>query len=289
MSKAKPQLKHLPEVSSFSKEQLERVLDLAFVMKKNPEKFETALDKKTLIMWFEKPSVRTRLSFETGMTQLGGHAIYMDARTSHGSKASIKDEIKVASRYADIIMARVFDHQTIEDMMEASEVPVINGLCNLYHPCQAVADVMTIKEFVSDNAVIAYIGEGNNVCNSLITACRMVGIKIRVATPEDFKPQATPDFWTSDPKQAVQEADVVYTDTWVSMGDEGEQEAREKIFKPYQVDKKLLGDRYFVHDLPATRGKEVTDEVMDSAKSLVFDQAENRMHAQKAIMLELLS
>ncbi len=289
MAKTNLPPKHFSKISDFSQEQLERVLALAFDLKKNPEKYHDALQQKTLVMWFEKASVRTRLSFEAGMTQLGGHAIYMDARTSHGSKASIKDEIKVASRYADIIMARVFDHQTILDMMVASEVPVINGLCNLYHPCQALADVMTIKEFVGDNPTVAYIGDGNNVCNSLIDACRLLGITIRVATPEGFQPQSTPDFLTTDPAAAVQGADVVYTDTWVSMGDEAEQAQRETIFAPYQVDETLLGDRYFMHDLPATRGKEVTDAVMDSTKSLIFDQAENRLHAQKAIMLTLLS
>jgi ornithine carbamoyltransferase len=286
MVKTKPQPKHLPEISSFSKAQLERVLKLAFELKQHPEKYDDALKQKSLLMWFEKPSVRTRLSFETGMTQLGGHAIYMDARTSHGSKASIKDEIKVASRYVDIIMARVFDHQTILNMMETSEVPVINGLCNLYHPCQAVADVMTIYEFVSKQAKVCYVGDGNNVCNSLITACQLLGLHISVATPESMKPQVTPDFWTTDPKQAAAGADVIYTDVWVSMGEETKSI---KGFESYQVNKQLLGDAYFMHCLPAIRGKEVTDEVMDSPKSLVFDQAENRLHAQKAIMLELLS
>ncbi len=282
-------MNHFPEVTSFTPEQLQKVLNLAADVKQNPAKYTDALKQKTLVMWFEKSSVRTRLSFETGMTQLGGHAIYMDVRTSHGSKAKLHDEIKVASRYADIIMARVYDHQTIEDMISSSEVPVINGLCNLYHPCQAVTDALTIYEFVGQQATVAYIGDGNNVCNSLINTCQMLGMKIHVATPENFKPKVTPDLWTIDPKEAVESADVVYTDTWVSMGDEAEAAEREKIFLPYQVDKALLGDRYFMHDLPATRGKEVTDEVMDDPKSLIFDQAENRLHAQKAIMLELLS
>ena len=279
-------LKHLPEVSSLSKDRLEKILELAFELKRHPEKYSDSLKQKTLLMWFEKPSVRTRLSFETGMTQLGGHAIYMDARTSHGSKASIKDEIKVASRYADIIMARVYDHKTITDMMAASEVPVINGLCNLYHPCQAIADVMTIREFVGPDAQVCYVGDGNNVCNSLVTACKLLGLHIAVATPASMKPLATPDVWTADPRQAAKDADVVYTDVWVSMGEEGKQS---KALEAYQVNKQLLGGAYFMHCLPAIRGKEVTDEVMDSKKSLVFDQAENRMHAQKAIMLELLN
>lgn len=279
-------LKNLPDISSFSKEQFERVLKLALDMKKTPDEYLDALKQKTLVMWFEKPSLRTRLSFEAGMTQLGGHAIYLDTGTTHKGKADIKDEIKAASRYADIIMARVFEHKTIEEMIVGSEVPVINGLCNLYHPCQAAADVMTIYEFIGKDAKVAYVGDGNNVCNSLITACKILGLKISVATPDDSKPKAEPDFWSNDPFAAVADADVVYTDVWVSMGEEGK--AYEK-FKPYQVNKKLLSDKYFMHCLPAIRGLEVTDEVIDSPKSLVFDQAENRMHAQKAIMLELLS
>lgn len=281
------QIKHLPEISSFSKEQFERVLKLAFEMKKDPKKFEDALKRKTLVMWFEKPSLRTRLSFEAGMTQLGGHAIYLDPSTTHKGKADIKDEVKCLARFADILMARVYDHHTITQMIEAADIPVINGLSDLYHPCQSVADVMTVYEFTGKkNPTVAYVGDGNNVCNSLINACKILGIKINVATPEAMKPQAEPDFWTVDPKEAVADADVVYTDIWVSMGEEGKDT---KVLEPYQVNKQLIGDKFFMHCLPAVRGSEVTDEVMDSPKSLVFDQAENRMHAQKAIMVELLS
>ncbi|HEX5455811.1 MAG TPA: ornithine carbamoyltransferase [Candidatus Saccharimonadales bacterium] len=280
-------MKNLPEISSFSKEQLEKVLDMAMDLKKNPDKYADALKQKTLVMWFEKPSLRTRLSFETGMTQLGGHAIYLDTGTTHKGKADLKDEIKCLSRFADILMARVYEHRTIEDMVEAADVPVINGLSDLYHPCQAVADVMTVYEFAGKDAVVAYVGDGNNVCNSLINACKILGIKINVATPENMKPQTEPDFWTADPKEAVADADVVYTDIWVSMGESDNKDT--KNLEKYQVNEELLGDRYFMHCLPAVRGKEVTDVVMDSKKSLVFDQAENRMHAQKAIMLELLT
>lgn len=279
-------VKHLPEITVFSKARLEKVLALAFEMKKTPEKFENSLKNKTLVMWFEKPSLRTRVSFETGMTQLGGHAIYLDQRTTHQDKADLKDEIKCLARYGDILMARVYDHGTIEKMMASSSIPVINALCNLYHPCQAVADVMTIHEFVGMNATIAYVGDGNNVCNSLIAACKILGLKIHVASPENAKPAVKPDFYSDNPLEAVKGADVVYTDTWVSMGEEGK---KTNAFKKYQVNKKLIGGKYFMHCLPAVRGQEVTDEVLDSAKSLVFDQAENRLHAQKAIMLELLS
>jgi len=280
-------LKHLPEISAFSTSKLQKVLDLAFEMKKNPKKFENTLNKKTLVMWFEKPSLRTRLSFETGMTQLGGHAIYLDVSTTHKDKADIGDEVKCLSRYADIMMARVYEHKTIEKMIGSSNIPVINALCDLYHPCQAVADIMTVYEFVGKNAVISYVGDGNNVCNSLITACRILGLRVQVATPEKFKPAVEPDFWSADPLEAVTGANVVYTDTWVSMGDDKDKNV--DAFKKFQVNKQLIKDKYFMHCLPAVRGQEVTDEVMDSPKSLVFDQAENRLHAQKAIMLELLS
>jgi ornithine carbamoyltransferase len=280
-------LKHLPEISAFSAGKLQKVLDLAFEMKKNPAKFEDTLNKKTLVMWFEKPSLRTRLSFETGMTQLGGHAIYLDVSTTHKGKADIGDEVKCLSRYADIMMARVYEHKTIEKMIESSNIPVINALCDLYHPCQAVADIMTVYEFVGKNTVISYVGDGNNVCNSLITACKILGLRVQVATPEKFKPAAEPDLWSADPFEAVANADVVYTDTWVSMGDDKDKNV--DAFKNFQVNKQLIKDKYFMHCLPAVRGQEVTDEVTDSPKSLVFDQAENRLHAQKAIMLELLS
>lgn len=280
-------VKHLPEISAFSASELQKVLDLAFEMKKNPKKYEDKLNKKTLVMWFEKASLRTRLSFETGMTQLGGHAIYLDVGTTHKNKADIGDEVKCLARYADIIMARVYDHGTIEKMIENSDIPVINALCNLYHPCQAVADIMTIYEFVGKDAVVSYIGDGNNVCNSLITACKILGLRIQVATPEGFEPSAKPDLYTNDPQEAADGADVIYTDTWVSMGEGKDKDI--SVFKEFQVNKQLIKDKYFMHCLPAVRGQEVTDEVIDSPKSLVFDQAENRLHAQKAIMLELLS
>lgn len=278
--------KNLPEISSFSKDEFERVLKLALDLKKNPEKYHETMKQKTLVMWFEKPSLRTRLSFETGMTQLGGHAIYLDSSTTHKGKADLKDEIKCLARFADILMARVYEHKTIEDMIEAADIPVINGLSDLYHPCQAVADLMTVFEFVGKNPIVAYVGDGNNVCNSLINACKILDVKINVATPDTMKPEAEADLWTTDPKEAVADADVVYTDTWVSMG-ETDKDVSE--LEAYQVNKDLIGDRYFMHCLPAIRGHEVTDEVMDSDKSLVFDQAENRMHAQKAIILELMS
>lgn len=280
-------MKHLPNLLCFSKKDLLQIIKLGVDIKKNPANYSNALKGKTLVMWFEKPSLRTRISFEAGMTQLGGHAIYLDVSTMH-NKAKIKDEVKCLCRYCDIMMARVYDHNTINGMMEASSVPVINGLSNLYHPCQALADIMTIFEHMGKDAVIAYVGDGNNVCNSLVNAANIFGMKIKVATPAEYKPLSKPEYWTSDPREAVRDADVVYTDTWVSMGQESEKETKIKKLKEYQVNKKLIGERYFMHCLPATRGSEVTDEVIDSKKSLVYDQAENRLHIQKAIMIALL-
>lgn len=285
---AKKTARHLPEITSFSKKEFEEVLTLAFDMKKNPKKYADSLYGKSLLMWFEKPSLRTRLSFEIGMTSLGGHAVYLDVRTTHKSKADLKDEVNCMARYADIIMARVFEQQTIDEMIKNSRVPVINALSNLYHPCQAAADIMTIQEYVGKNAVVSYVGDGNNVCNSLINACKLIGLRIQVATPKDYKPKVSPDLWADDPKKAVAGSNVVYTDTWVSMGDEAEAEKRINAFKGYQVNKALIGKRYFLHCLPAIRGKEVTNEVIDSKKSLVYEQAENRMHVQKAIIYALL-
>jgi ornithine carbamoyltransferase len=268
--------------------ELKRLIKLAFEIKKNPDKFNHAIDGKTILMWFEKPSLRTRLSFEIAMTQLGGHAVYIDIGTTHKAKASLKDNVKCMSRFADIIMARVFDHRTIKEMIAYSDIPVINGLSDLYHPCQAIADIMTIQEFTGKDATVAYVGDGNNVCNSLIDACKMLNIKINVATPADYKPISKPNYWTASTKKTIDGADIVYTDTWISMGQEEKTEKKQKIFKDYQINKTLLGNRYFMHCLPAIREKEVTDEVIDSEKSLVYDQAENRLHVQKALIITLL-
>ncbi len=282
-------MKHMPHLMDFSSEELNEMLVLAAKMKNKPSDYENTLKNKTLAMWFEKPSLRTRVSFETGMTQLGGHAIYLDSSKTHAKKASLGDEIRCLSGYVDIIMARVFDHKAIEKMIENSSVPVINGLSNLYHPCQAMADVMTIYETLGRGATVAYVGDGNNVCNSLITACKKLGIRINVAAPKGYEPMGIADLITEDPKEAVKDAQVVYTDTWVSMGDEASSEKRIAVFQPYQVNKELLGGRYFMHCLPAIRGQEVTDEVIDSPNSIVYQQAENRLHIQKAIMVKLLS
>jgi ornithine carbamoyltransferase len=282
-------MKHIESIGSLSRDEIFGVFELAFKIKKEPQKYSDLLKGKTMALWFEKPSLRTRASFEAGMTQLGGHAIYLDKKTLH-SKAEVADEIKCLDKYVDIIVSRVFSQETILEMCESSRVPVINALSDKYHPCQALADLMTIYETFKDPQAItiAYVGDGNNVCNSLIAVSKKVEIKINVATPRELKPIEEPSFWSEDPKEAVKDASVVYTDTWVSMGFEEKKDELEAMLSPYQVNKSLIGDKYFMHCLPAIRGKEVTDEVIDSQKSLVFQQAENRLHVQKALILKVL-
>ena len=267
------------------------------------------MDDMTLGMIFEKPSTRTRLSFEVGATQLGGHAIYLGKNDLQlGRGETIADTARVISRYVDIIMYRAFRHEHVRELAENANVPVIHALCDLEHPCQTMADLMTIRErkFTLDSIKTAYVGDGNNVCNSLLLGAASVGMDLWVATPPDFRPDAgitekamalaagtgAEIVITDSPQEAVKDADVVYTDTWISMGDEKETAAREKIFSPYRVNRELVAlaedDYIFMHCLPAHRGQEVTDEVIDSHNSAVLDQAENRLHAQKAIMLYLL-
>ena len=254
-------------------------------------------------MLFQKTSTRTRMSFETAMTQLGGHAQYLDWRTTNLTLGSLKDEVKCMSRYADIIMARVYKHSDIQAIADASTVPVINGLCDIYHPCQALADLLTIKEKFRklDGLKLAYIGDGNNVCNSLLIGCAKTNVEISVATPKGYEPLEEIINYAkkvssnvslfNDPKKAVQDANIVYTDTWVSMGMEEEKKKRLEDFKGFIVDSKLMdlsNNAYFMHCLPAHRGYEVSDEVIDSEKSIVFDQAGNRLFAQKSILLRCL-
>ncbi|MDP3742579.1 MAG: ornithine carbamoyltransferase [Candidatus Micrarchaeota archaeon] len=282
--------KHATDLQDYSGKEIHELIELALDVKKHPEKYSEALKGKTLAMWFEKASLRTRVSFEAGMTQLGGHGIYLATSTTHMAKASLADEIKCLSRYADIICARTYSHDTIIEMAKHSTVPVINALSDKHHPCQALADCMTVLEKIPNpaNATIAYVGDGNNVCNSLIIVAKKLGIKINVATPKEYKPSVEPDLWTTNPKEAVENAQVVYTDVWVSMGEEAQKAEKTAKLKPYRVNSELIGNRYFMHCLPAERGKEVTDNVIDSGNSIVFDQAENRLHVQKALMLKLM-
>ncbi|MFH0927274.1 MAG: ornithine carbamoyltransferase [Candidatus Micrarchaeota archaeon] len=270
--------------------QLSGTLDLAIELKKEPKKYSSSLSQKSLAMLFEKTSTRTRMSFEIAMTQLGGHALFIDWKSTQLAKAELRDEMRCIDRYADAIMARVYAHESLQIMAKYCQKPIINGLSELYHPCQAVADLMTLKEKLGklEGRALAYIGDGNNVCNSLIIACHMAGMKISVATPPGYEPLEKPDVLTTYPAEAAKGADAVYTDTWISMGQEAEKEKRMKDFSGYQITPEILGGAFFMHCLPAYRGYEVSSSVMDSPQSIVFDEAENRLHAQKAILLKAM-
>ena len=290
-----------------TKEEIEQILKTSELLKFQLLRGEehTLLKGKTLAMIFEKPSTRTRVSFEVGMWQLGGYALYLSANDLQlGRGETIADTARVLSRYVDGIMARVFAHQTILDLVKYSRVPVINGLSDFTHPCQGLADLFTIYEKKGrlSGLKLAYVGDGNNVAHSLLFGCSKVGMDITLACPKGYEPN--PEVVakgeeegrrngckvkvTSDPKKAIKGADVVYTDVWASMGKEKEHKERVKKFKPYQVNAKLVKeakeDYLFMHCLPAHRGEEVTDEVADSKNSIIFDQAENRLHTQKAIL-----
>jgi ornithine carbamoyltransferase len=291
--------------------ELEDVIDLAIRMKAQTKKGRCPqhFQGKCLAMIFEKPSLRTRVSFEVGARQLGGYALYLSpSEIQVGKRESVHDVAKVLSRFADVIMYRAFDWRVMKELAKHAEVPVINGLDNLEHPCQIAADLMTVKERRGKlkGLKLAWIGDGNNVCNSLLLATAMVGMDMRVATPKGYEPNAgvlkkakalakrnkTTITLTNDVKAAAKGADVLVTDTWVSMGEEAEKAKKEAIFKDYQINGKLLAfaDKKCVvlHCLPAHRGQEITDDVMDGPNSAVFDEAENRLHAQKAVIVRLL-
>jgi ornithine carbamoyltransferase len=285
------------------------ILSLAEKVKDKPQAYQNKLTHKSLAMIFEKPSLRTRMTFEVGMLQLGGEAIYLSPTDIQmGSRESAFDVGKNLERWVDGIMIRTYGHTIAVDLAEASRIPVINALTDSLHPCQAMADFLTLREKKGALAglKLAYVGDGNNVCHSLLLAAAKAGSQISVATPPGFEPDskilklAEEDgretgftyHLTKDPKEAVTEADAVYTDAWASMGQETEKDERQRTFKPYQVNSILMAsakpDTIFLHCLPAHRGEEVTDDVIDSAQSVVYDQAENRLHAQKAILLMLL-
>jgi ornithine carbamoyltransferase len=297
----------LDSLFHLTREEIEQILKTSELLKFQLLRGEEhlLLKGKTLAMIFEKPSTRTRVSFEVGMWQLGGYALYLSTSDLQlGRGETIADTAQVLSRYVGGIMARVFAHQTILDLAKYSRVPVINGLSDFSHPCQGLADLFTIYEKKGrlSGLRLAYVGDGNNVAHSLLYGCSKVGINITLACPKGFEPD--PEVVskaeeegkksgcevriTKDPKEAVKGADIVYTDVWASMGKEKEHEKRMKVFKPYQVNGKLVKeaeeDYIFMHCLPAHRGEEVTDEVADSENSVIFDQAENRLHTQKALL-----
>ena len=305
----KPTMRDLVSTRDLSPSEVRSILDLAPVVKARPSDFRRTLEGKQLVMFFEKPSLRTRLTFEAGMSSLGGTAFFMDQTGGRiDARESLHDIAHNVERWVDVIVLRTFAHSTVEDMAAHASIPVINALSDLEHPCQALADYSVLQERFGNlkNVTLAYIGDGNNVAHSLLLTGAMLGSHVRVATPQGYGPNvailevaeeiaqetgATIEV-LSDPNQAVAGADAVYTDAWASMGQEHESDARIPIFKPYQVNAKLMAKAashaVFMHCLPAHRGQEVTDEVMDSSQSVIFDQAEGRLHVQKAILMLLL-
>jgi len=302
--------KDLISIKTLSLREIKEIFSLTGVIKKNPGKFSRVLQGKTLALIFEKPSNRTYVSFQVGMYELGGNSVYLGPEhIKLGIRETIHDVAGTLSRYVDGIVLRTFGHQNILDMAEYASVPVINGLSDLSHPCQALADIFTIKEKFNSfkNITLAYVGDGNNVCHSLLWACAKLGINMNVATPRGYEPNAgvvkTAGSQAKDsgakinlfyrPQEAVNSADVIYTDVWASMGQEKEAEKRKRDFKDFQVNKKLasLAQKgcLIMHCLPAHRGEEITDDVIDGKNSIIFDQAENRLHVQKAILVKLLS
>jgi ornithine carbamoyltransferase len=293
--------KDLLTINDLSVSEIKDILKLAGELKEKRQAFGEPLKGKTVGLIFEKPSNRTRVSFEVGITELGGHAIYLGSyEIDLGKRESPKDVAKVLSRYLHGIIARTFSHKTVVELAKYSSIPVINGLTDCQHPCQALSDLFTIKEKKGlDNVTVAYVGDGNNVLNSLLYICNKTGIKIHVACPKGYEPNkdilkdtAGSVSMFNFPAEAVKGADVIYTDVWTSMGQEKEYKKRLKVFKKYQVNSELVKlankNAIVMHCLPAHRGQEITDEVMDSPASMVLDQAENRLHVQKAILIKLL-
>ena len=296
-------------ISDLTKTTLNELIQLAHRIKTSPEKYENSLSRKKIALIFQKTSTRTKESFLVGAYELGMFPSFIDWKTSNFTLSALEDEIKVLSNWYDVIMARVHNHDDLLKMRANSSVPIINGLSQLFHPCQALADILTIvEEFGTDlsKLKLAYIGDGNNVCNSLIEAASLAGIKdIIIACPpmEEYQPLKESVIFarnfganliiTQDPNEAINGANIVYTDTWISMGDEAETEERLKIFSAYQINSKLVEraapNFIFMHDMPAHLGQEVTAEVFRGLSSRVFIQADNRKHAQKAVLYQMLS
>lgn len=296
-------------VLDFSTEEILATFQLASNMKANIPKYFDALKGKTLAMIFEKPSLRTRTTFDVGIQQLGGFSIYLSpAEINLGKRESVYDVAKNLERMVQGIMIRTFAHQIVEDMGKWASIPIINGLTDMYHPCQAMADYLTLQEIKGElqGLKLCYVGDGNNVAHSLMNAGARLGVDVTVSCPRGYEPNLIAFDMAKeaakatgakievvhDPKEAVKGADAVYTDVWASMGQEAEAAERRRIFMPYQVNQELMNhakdDAIFMHCLPAHRGDEVTDEVIDSKYSVVFQEAENRLHAQKAVMYQLM-
>lgn len=295
-------------ITDMTADDIHSLIKAAVESKKQP--WRNLLTRKTLAILFEKPSIRTRVSFELAMRQLGGETIYLSqAEVGLGVREPVKDIARVLGRYVDIIAVRTFAHRIAEELADYAGIPVINALTDYEHPCQTLADLITIyeKKGTLKHLTLAYIGDGNNVANSLILAAALLGMEFHIASPEGYSIQkdvldkanrlaagtGAKFLLTTSPDEAVKGADIVYTDVWASMGQEAEAEHRKKIFAGYRVDSRLMslaaGDAIFMHDLPAHRGDEVTDEVMESRQSVIFDQAENRLHAQRELIVRIFS
>ena len=298
---AQPIAKHLLSDLDLPVEGLRQLLDLAAQMKRAPARFAKTLSGRYLSLLFEKPSLRTRLTFELAIKQLGGDAVNYAGPI--GEREPVKDVARNLERWTQGIVARVFAQSTIEELAQWSHVPVINALSDCYHPCQILADMLTLQERFGklDGLKLAFVGDGNNVAHSLMLTAGRLGVRVAIATPPGYRPDAGivaqasemgSITVTQDVAEALDGADAVYTDVWTSMGQEAESAERQRAFAPYQVNSKLFGlakdEAIFLHCLPAKRGEEVTDEVMESPRSAVFDQAENRLHAQKALLVMLL-
>tara|TARA_A100001015_G_scaffold282188_1_gene346197 strand:- start:1442 stop:2305 length:864 start_codon:yes stop_codon:yes gene_type:complete len=285
-------MKHFIDIIDFSKKDILQLIKQALKMKQNPFDYNF-LNNKNVGLIFEKPSTRTRVSFEVGIQQLGGHAIVLKKdEIGLGDREPVKDVSRVLSRYLDLVMIRTFEHSHLKEFVEYSSIPVINGLTDYSHPCQAIADFLTLYEHFSsfEGIKICYLGDGNNVSRSLVEISAICGVDCVISSPSENKLNSAINFkYEKDPKKAIAGAHVVYTDTWVSMGDSAKSLEH---FEQYQVNQALLSladpKAIFLHCLPAHRGEEVTNDVIESTQSKVFDQAENRLHAQKAIMKFLL-
>lgn len=300
---------HFLAIADTPGERIVALLELAARLKSARRSGATPLRGRSIVQIFEKPSLRTRLSFDIAMVELGGHCTYLSpAEVGLGRRESVSDVARVVARMVDAVVLRTYAHETIEEFARHSTVPVVNGLSGQEHPCQALADVFTVRERKgTDNVTAAYIGDGNNVAHSLMLCSAKAGLSLRVASPAGYEPQArfvelareaaertgAAIDVGNDPERAAAGADVLYTDVWTSMGQEAEYERRRRAFQGFQVNAALLArakpDAIVMHDLPAHRGEEVTDEVLDGPQSVVFEQAENRLHAQKAVLCWLLA
>lgn len=299
-------MKHLLTMQDLSKEDIVQILDLADQLKYERKHNipHRHLEGKSIGLIFQKSSTRTRVSFETGIYQLGGQPLFLSSRDLQiGRGEPVQDTARVLSRYLDMIMIRTFDQKEVEDLARYGSIPIINGLTDYSHPCQVLADLMTIRERYSslDGIKMCYIGDGDNMANSLIVGGLLAGMQVSVATPENYKPdpkvmefakEYSTFSWFTDPKEAIQEADVVITDTWASMGMEDEKEIRKKAFQGYTVDDELMSfakpKAMVQHCLPAYRGQEITEKVFEDHADEIFEEAENRLHVQKAVMVLLL-